>query len=73
MVNVEKHESNHQSPYLTRKEVAEHLKISLVSLHKWTNEGLLMAYRLGRRVYYKRVEVDAALTRMPSKKGGAND
>lgn len=52
--------------YITRREVATLFKISLVTVHDWTRKGLLQAYKIGNRVYYKRAEVEAALT----KKGG---
>jgi excisionase family DNA binding protein len=47
--------------YLSRKEVSELLKVSLVTVHKWTNEGLINSYRIGRRVMYKKNEIEAAL------------
>ena len=52
--------------YITRREVAKLFKISLVTVHDWTRKGLLSAYKIGNRVYYKRAEVEGALT----KKGG---
>lgn len=52
--------------YITRREVAKLFKITLVTVHDWTRKGLLQAYKIGNRVYYKRAEVEGALT----KKGG---
>lgn len=52
--------------YITRREVANLFKITLVTVHDWTRKGLLQAYKIGNRVYYKRAEVEGALT----KKGG---
>lgn len=52
--------------YITRREVANLFKITLVTVHDWTRKGLLQAYKIGNRVYYKRPEVEGALT----KKGG---
>lgn len=52
--------------YITRRDVAKLFKISLVTVHDWTRKGLLSAYKIGNRVYYKRTEVEGALT----KKGG---
>jgi excisionase family DNA binding protein len=51
----------HQSKYLTRKEVALLLKISLPTLNDWTKEGLLQSYRLGTRVLYKQDEIEQSL------------
>jgi excisionase family DNA binding protein len=49
---------------LTRHETADLLRVSLVTLNDWTNKGILTAYRLGNRVYYKRSEIDAAMTQI---------
>jgi len=42
---------------LTRKEAAEILGVSLPTLHYWTKDGKVPAYRIGNRVRYKRNEV----------------
>jgi excisionase family DNA binding protein len=55
---------------LTRHEVAEMLKISIVTVHEWTNKGHLKSYRLGGKVFFKRHEIDAALLPIPKGKGG---
>ena len=47
---------------LTRKEVAKLLKISLVTVHTWTKQGILKPYRIGNQVRYKETEVLQALT-----------
>jgi len=58
---------NHQpkSPskddYLSRKETAQMLGISLPTLHQWTMEGRIKAYRIGKLVRYKRNDVHSAL------------
>lgn len=67
--------SEKQSDYLTRKEVAERLKITLPTLHDWTKLGYLKAYKMGSRVLYKENEVVAMLEKVPSfkhKKGVYN-
>ena len=56
-----------QTEYITRRNVADLFKISLVTVNDWTNKGLLIAYKVAKRVYYKREEVEAALIQ----KGGA--
>lgn len=35
--------------YLTRRETAERLRISLVTLSQWTDDGKIKAYKIGRR------------------------
>lgn len=42
---------------LTRQEVAKWLDISLPTLHKYTNNGVLQAHRIGSKVRYKQNEV----------------
>lgn len=43
--------------FLTRKETADLLKISLVCLHDWCNKGILKPYKLGNRTYFSRKEL----------------
>ena len=50
--------------YLPRVEVAEMLKIDLSSVHNWTKKGILTAYQIGGRVYYKRTEVENAIIKL---------
>src|SRR5689334_23367033 len=52
---------NSQPYYLSRKEVAKLLKITLPTLHDWTQLGRLKAYKIGTRVLYKPEEVRDAL------------
>ena len=49
--------------YLTRKQCAERLHITLPSLHSYINKGVLVAYKIGRRTLFKSEEVDAALNK----------
>lgn len=56
-----------QEEYLTRKEVASILKISLVTLHDWNKRKILNPYRLGNLIRYKRSEIDKALVSINSK------
>lgn len=43
--------------YMTRKEAAESLRITLPTLLKWTLEGRVKGYRIGRRILYKKNEI----------------
>lgn len=56
-----------QPEYLTRKEVAKILKVSLVTLTDWNKKGVLKPYRLGNLIRYKREELDQALITIYSK------
>lgn len=58
---------------LTRKETATLLGISLVTLHKWTNQGRLTAYRIGTRVRYKVDEVHNALIEIKTTRHNRSD
>jgi excisionase family DNA binding protein len=42
---------------LTRKQTANYLGISLVSLYHWTKDGKLQSYQISGRIRYKRDEV----------------
>ena len=54
--------------FLTRKQTAELLSISLPTLSEWTKKGLVTGYRISCRVRYKRSEVETALKQIVSLK-----
>lgn len=54
---------SNEAQYLSRREVAKLLKISLPTLHDWTKLGWLQSYKIGKRVLYKPHEVEQALTK----------
>jgi len=60
--------------YLTRKETAELLRISLVTLNEWSKNGSLQSLRINGRIRYKRNEVASALSEVKNlkyqKRGG---
>ena len=49
---------------LTRLQCAEFLSITLPTLHKWVRDGILKAYQLGGRIYFKQHEVLKSLQRI---------
>ncbi|WP_430410221.1 helix-turn-helix domain-containing protein [Kordia sp.] len=53
--------------YLTRNEVAEMLSIDLSSVHNWTKKGIITAYQISGRVYYKRKQIENALIELKQK------
>jgi len=53
-----------QTNWITRKEVAEILSISLVTVDDWTKRAILTAYRIGNKKRFKRHEVESALTKI---------
>lgn len=44
--------------YLTRQEVCDLLSIDMSTLHRWRKQGILTAYGLGNRIYFKRKEIE---------------
>lgn len=46
---------------ITRDKVAEYLKVSIQTVINYTNRGLLVAHKIGRRVLYNEDEVKAAI------------
>ena len=50
--------------YLTRKETADKLNVSLPTLNEYTKRSILIGYRFGARVLYKQTDIEAALTKM---------
>jgi excisionase family DNA binding protein len=47
--------------YATRRDVCDHLKISLATLHYYTKDGTLKGYRIGGRVLFKWAEIEQAV------------
>ncbi|XKX05240.1 helix-turn-helix domain-containing protein [Tenacibaculum maritimum] len=52
---------------LTRKQTAEILQISLVTLWSWTKNGTIKAYRIGNKIRYKESEIIEALQTVNAK------
>ena len=58
---------------MTRQEVADFYKVSLVTVHDWLKKGWLISYRIGNRTRFKRHEVEEAMNEIRRKrKGGGN-
>ncbi|HUZ58677.1 MAG TPA: helix-turn-helix domain-containing protein [Hanamia sp.] len=58
--------------YITRQEAADILHITLPTLLTYTLDGKVKGYRIGRRVLYKKNEVEQAITAIAiNKRGGA--
>lgn len=50
-----------QLDMLSMKDLCEQMKVSKPTIIKWTRLGLLKAHRIGRRVLYKREEIEKSL------------
>lgn len=57
-----------QTVYLTRKEVAKLLRVTLPTLHDYTKLGWIKSYKIGNRVLYKEVDVHNAVAKIASVK-----
>ena len=42
---------------LIRQEVADYLRISLVTIHSWNKHGILNPIRMGNRIFYKKQDI----------------
>jgi excisionase family DNA binding protein len=47
--------------FLTRLETAKLLKISLTTIHEWSNQKILKVYKVGNRSYFSRKEIEQTL------------
>lgn len=56
----------------TREATADTLCISLPTLHEWTKQGIIKAFRIGNRVLYRLEDINNALKEVKSsiKRGG---
>ena len=50
-----------ESDFITRRDVALFYKISVSKIHDMTKKGVLPHYRIGNKLFYKRLEVQQAL------------
>ena len=55
---------------MTKKEMANELDISLVSLTEWMKQGRIPYKRMGKRIYFNKEDVMASMTNFNHNKGG---
>lgn len=55
---------NNQPEFITRREAADKLRISLNTLDTYTRSGKVTGYRIGTRILYKSNEIDTAVSQM---------
>ena len=53
--------------YLTRKETANLLKISLPTLHNYSKQGLIKSHRVLNQIRYKKSEVESSIKEIRNK------
>jgi len=46
-----------ETEFITRNQTAQILGVSLPTLNEWTKRGLIIGYRIGTRVRYKKCEI----------------
>lgn len=66
--HADKFHPKEKTSYLTRKDISDIFKISLVTVNDWSKLGILKPYRLGRLVRFKSDEIETALTRIHPEK-----
>ena len=57
-----------ETEYITRKQAAGILGISLPTLNEWSKQGIIPSYRISSRVRYKKAEVESSLHKVQSVK-----
>jgi len=57
-----------QDSYITREEAANILRITLPTLHSYTMKGKIKGYRIGRRILYKKNEIEQSVASISIKK-----
>lgn len=73
--DIQQPTGKNQSKLISRREAANLLQISLPTLDDYTKRGLLNSYRIGRRILFKREEVEQSLIQRnfgKFKKGGSH-
>lgn len=74
ITDVKKTADNPQKPQtaklLTKKEMADELDISLVSLTEWMKQGRIPYRRMGKRIYFNKEDVIASMTNFNHNRGG---
>lgn len=64
MLNLKPPKAKPENKFLTRKETARRLKVSLVTLTDWVNRGRIKAHKIGGRVLFRESDVDDALSQI---------
>jgi hypothetical protein len=56
--------------FITRQQVADIFKITLPTVHAWSNAGILKPRKIGNKTRYYKVEVLAACKPLPTQNNG---
>jgi excisionase family DNA binding protein len=52
---------NKSKDYLSAENICERFGVSKPTIHQWRSRGILKAYKLGSRVYYRLDEIENAM------------
>lgn len=52
-----------ESDLMDMEEVVKFLKVSKVTIHNWKRNGVIKSHKIGRKLYFKKVELNEALKR----------
>lgn len=56
-----------QTEFITRKQTAQILRVSLPTVNDWTKTGKIKGYRIGSRIRYKRNEIENSLSQIKTR------
>jgi len=57
-----------ETEFITRNETSKILGVSLPTLNEWTKQGVVIGYRIGTRVRYKKCEIMGAVKQVQTLK-----
>lgn len=52
--------------YLSVKDVADLFHISIATVNNWRREGIIVAYQIGGKIFFKRSEIENSLVQLKS-------
>jgi excisionase family DNA binding protein len=50
--------------FITKRQLTELLTVSLSTVNNWTRDGIIQAYQLGGKIYYKASEIECAMIKL---------
>ncbi|AOW20594.1 helix-turn-helix domain-containing protein [Urechidicola croceus] len=61
---VSKIQPKQNSEFITSKEAASFLQVTLPTLYDWRKKGIVIAYRIANKIRYKRSEIENSLIKI---------
>lgn len=50
--------------FITKRQLTELLTVSLSTVNNWTRDGVIQAYQLGGKIFYKASEIECAMIKL---------